>query len=75
MEDGKSCGASSGCKCPCHKMLGLLIALIGVTFLLGNFDIVGPKFVATVWPILVILIGLKKSCPKGMCKCCPDAAK
>jgi len=75
MEDGKSCGTSTCCKCPCHKMLGILIVLIGLTFLLGNFDVVSAKFVATAWPILVILIGLKKMCPKGACKCCSEAAK
>jgi len=74
MENGKSCG-SAGCKCPCHKMMGILIALIGVTFLLGNLDVVSQKFVATAWPILLILIGLKKSFLKGMCKCCSEAAK
>ena len=72
--EGKSCG-TKGCKCPCHKALGILIALIGIVFLLGTYDVVSAKFVGTVWPILLILIGLKKICPKGMCKCCSEAPK
>lgn len=74
MEDGKSCGMK-GCKCPCHKMLGILIALIGVTFLLGHLGVLSSGIVDVVWPILLILIGLKKTCPKGFCKCCAEPGK
>ena len=72
--EGKNCG-TKGCKCPCHKMLGILIALIGVVFLLGNYDVVSMRFVANAWPTLLIIIGLKKACPKGICKCCSQANK
>jgi len=75
--EGKSCGTKEscgpkGCKCPCHKMPGILIALIGVVVLLGTYDVLSAKLVATIWPILLILFGLKKAC-KGMCKCCAGA--
>ena len=60
-------GAS--CKCPHHKMMPLMIVLIGLTFLLGAFNILSPMVVAVIWPILLILIGLQKMF-KGMCKCC-----
>jgi hypothetical protein len=83
MEEGKSCGTGgggdcgtggSGCKCPCHKMPGILIALIGVTLLLGNLGILAAKVVGIIWPILLILLGLKKAC-KGACKCCSKESK
>ena len=70
--DGDKC-RSTGCNCPCHKMLGLLIALIGVVFLLGTYDVISLKMVDTIWPILLIFIGLKKSC-RSMCKCCSKAS-
>jgi len=55
-------------------MLGILTALIGVTFLLGHFSVISQDMVSVIWPVIVILIGLKKSC-KGMCKCCAGASK
>ncbi len=60
------------CRCPCHKSLGLFIALIGLVFLLGNTDVLSQKVVQMTWPILLMLIGLKKAF-KGMCKCCSDS--
>ena len=61
----------SGCCCPCHKMNGILIALIGLTFLLGAFEVLSQKVVSITWPILLILLGLKNA-GKGMCKCCEN---
>jgi hypothetical protein len=60
------------CGCFCHKMPGLLIALIGLTFLLGAFNVLSPRAVEITWPILLILLGLKKMF-SGMCKCCNAA--
>lgn len=71
MDAGK-CG--NGCKCVCHKMPGLLIALIGVTFLLGHFGAISEDLVSVIWPVILILIGLKKAC-RGICKCCAGTAK
>jgi len=62
----------SKCGCPCHCMPGLFIALIGVTFLLGAFNVISPRAVAITWPILLILIGAQKVCA-GKCKCCKSA--
>ncbi|HXI84115.1 MAG TPA: DUF5668 domain-containing protein [Verrucomicrobiae bacterium] len=65
--------ASEGkCGCPCHKMPGLFIVLIGLTFLLGALNVLSPRAVEIIWPILVILAGLKKMF-SGMCKCCNSA--
>jgi hypothetical protein len=62
----------SGCGCVCHRFSGILVALIGVDFLLGHYNVLNQRTVHLVWPILVVLIGLKTSM-KGMCKCCNDA--
>jgi hypothetical protein len=65
--------ASEGkCSCPCHKVPGLLIASIGLVFLLGAFNVLSSRVVQITWPILLILLGLKKMCG-GMCKCCSAA--
>jgi uncharacterized membrane protein YhaH (DUF805 family) len=61
---------SSGCKCVCHKMLGFLVALIGLVLLLGKLDIITQRLVDLSWPTLLILAGLKKAMGKGPCKCC-----
>jgi hypothetical protein len=50
-------------------MVGILVALIGLTFLLGNLGVIGERVVSIAWPVLLILIGLKKT-TGGMCKCC-----
>lgn len=67
--DEKSCGSGNGCKCPCHRALGILAALMGLTFLLGNLGVVGARLVGIAWPSLLILAGLKIA-TGGMCKCC-----
>jgi hypothetical protein len=64
--------SESKCCCFCHKAPGLLIALIGLTFLLGAFNVLSPRAVEITWPILLILLGLKKMCG-GVCKCCSGA--
>jgi hypothetical protein len=65
--------ASQGkCSCPCHKMVGLFIALIGLIFLLGAFGVISQRVVGVTWPILVILIGVQKICG-SKCKCCANA--
>lgn len=61
---------SKDCACKCHKAGPMIIVLIGVTFLLGALGYVSQGTVAIVWPILLILLGLKKLGGAGMCKCC-----
>ena len=61
------------CGCFCHKIIGFMAILIGITFLLGTYDVISPKIVGTVWPILLILAGARASIMKGMCKCCDKA--
>ncbi len=68
--ESDSCSSSPcGCACPCHKSVGVLIILFGLTFLLGAFDIISARMVSLIWPTLIVLVGLKKTMT-GMCKCC-----
>lgn len=57
------------CGCGCHKVLPILVVLFGLTFLLAAFGVFTASTVAWIWPVLVILAGLKKL-TAGMCKCC-----
>lgn len=60
------------CSCPCHSLTGLFIALIGLTFLLGAFNILSARVVQVTWPILLVLIGLQ-FIVGSRCKCCSKA--
>ena len=66
MHEGMQGGS---CGCNCHKAVPLLITLIGVALLLGALGYVSDYAVSVAWPVLLILIGLKKL-TGGMCKCC-----
>ena len=61
------------CHCPCHKMIGFMVILIGITVLLGTFEVLSAKVVGIVWPIFLILAGARASIMRGMCKCCDKA--
>lgn len=59
-----------GCRCPHHRLNGLLVALAGLAYLLGNLEIITMHLANTIWPICVIIVGLNKSVGRYMCKCC-----
>jgi len=62
------------CACSCHKgkgLKGIFIALIGLVFLLSNTGVLSVSAAGIIWPILVILIGIKMM--SRMCKCCDKA--
>lgn len=61
MENGKSC------KCTHHKIIPACIALIGLVFLLGQMNILTAGAVNIIWPLLLIVIGVKKM---FKCQCC-----
>ena len=61
---------SVACGCVCHKSVGILVALIGLDVLLGTLGVLSERIAGIVWPILLILIGIRKALPKGVCKCC-----
>ena len=62
-------GMKNMCPCPHHKVVPVAIVLVGVTFLLGNWNILTWNAVNTIWPILVIVGGLTKL-TSNKCKCC-----
>ncbi len=67
MDEVKNIGEK--CNCPHHKMVPLMVLLIGLTFLLGALNILSGQAVSIIWPILVIIAaGTKISSSK--CKCC-----
>jgi hypothetical protein len=67
---GKVCGScGKGCGCVCHKIVPVLITLLGLDFVLGNFGLLSGGFVTTSWPVLLTLIGIIKL-TRNKCKCC-----
>ena len=56
------------CKCMCHKFTGVGIILFGLTFLLGALDVISGDLVNIIWPVLVILAGVKCLIHCGCCK-------
>ena len=61
--EGKTCG------CTHHKVFPILVVLFGLTFLLGNLNILTQQFVSIAWPVIICLAGLMKLTGGG-CKCC-----
>jgi len=64
----------SGCKCPHHKFISILVVLFALLFLLGELGTLSERFVSLSWPILVGLAGLLTLFGGG-CKCCMMAPK
>ena len=60
-------GKGPVCKCPHHRVMPLLIILIGFDFLAGAVGVLTASFVSVTWPVLVILIGIVKFV---RCNCC-----
>lgn len=74
MTQGGGCGGcedmgKGGCRCPHHMMFPFLVVAFGATFLLGAFNVIDGETVNVIWPIIVVLAGLKKMFAR-MCKCC-----
>jgi len=55
-------------KCGHHKVVSVLVILFGLTFLLGDWNVLTWGSVNVIWPILVILAGLAKMRHHGHCK-------
>lgn len=62
-------GGKNVCKCSHHRITPILIILIGVTFLLGDWGFFNAFTATTIWSILLILIGIFMLVKKR-CKCC-----
>jgi len=61
------------CRCGHHKIVPVLVILIGLLFLLGALGILTGGFVSLVWPILLIIVGAVKL-GSGSCKCYAQAS-
>ncbi len=57
------------CKCPHHKIVPILVILLGLVFLLQALDVISTGLAEIAWPILIILIGGQKLMG-GACSCC-----
>ena len=60
---GKTCG------CGHHKVVPIVVTLIGLAFLLQTFDVLSANTVSIAWPILLIIGGLTKL-GGDSCNCC-----
>ena len=67
--DNMQGGQGKTCKCMHHSVVPILITLLGLDFLLGNWGTLTPAFVAGSWPILLTLIGVMKLTSRK-CTCC-----
>ncbi|HSY09442.1 MAG TPA: hypothetical protein VK840_00860 [Candidatus Dormibacteraeota bacterium] len=65
----KKCCETKKCGCPCHKMTGVFIILLGVAALLRALEVLDHKTFWVAISIIVILGGLKTICASA-CKCC-----
>jgi hypothetical protein len=68
--------ATKTCGCPCHKgkgLKGIAVFLIGLTYVLANLGVITMAVAGMIWPVLVMLIGLKMM--SKMCKCCGSPGK
>jgi hypothetical protein len=59
---------AAACRCGHHKVVPVLVILIGIAFLLGALGVLTAGFVGLAWPIGLILIGAVKL-GSGGCKC------
>jgi hypothetical protein len=57
------------CSCPHHLATPVLVFLIGLTFLLGNLNVLNEQITGITWPVLVMVGGVGKAF-KNRCKCC-----
>lgn len=61
--------AGAVCRCPHHKVVPGLIALIGLVFLLQALEVLSSELVGYIWPTALLIIGLMKM-SYHRCKCC-----
>jgi hypothetical membrane protein len=60
---------SKKCACPCHKMFGVFIALVGILGLLAAFYVMSHKIAGIIGCVLLVLAGLQTML-RGKCNCC-----
>ena len=57
------------CKCPHHKMVPMMIFVVGLLFFLNTVNVITTGALNTLWPIAVMIAGLTKMMGSS-CKCC-----
>lgn len=65
-------GSAKTCKCGKHgghKHLGWMLIIFGALFLAGEMQWLGQEIVDVTWPILLIILGIKKLYTKHKCMC------
>lgn len=69
--EGKMMGSGmmSMCGCPHHKMVPLLIFIIGLLFFLNTVNVITTSALNMLWPIALMVAGLTKMMAHK-CKCC-----
>jgi uncharacterized membrane protein len=61
--------APKTCSCGHHKVVPVLIIIVGIAFLLSDLGILTWSASNIIWPIALIIFGCMKLA-KGKCKCC-----
>lgn len=67
--EGGSGSAMGACGCPHHKMVPMLIFVVGLLFFLNAINVVTMSALNILWPIAVMIAGLTKMMGHK-CKCC-----
>lgn len=67
MKMEEKCETCCGCSCHSGLWTGIGVVVFGLLFLLQGLGWLDGAIVAIIWPILVILAGLK-----FFCRCCSD---
>jgi hypothetical protein len=57
------------CSCGHHKVLPIIVILLGLAFLLGALNVLTATVVNMIWPILLIIGGVVKM-SESRCSCC-----
>ncbi len=57
------------CHCGHHKVMPILVIILGLEFLLAEVNVLTWGFVNITWPILLIIFGFYKLM-SGKCNCC-----
>jgi hypothetical protein len=57
------------CSCSHHKVMPILVVLLGLSFLLTALHVYSAGVNSIIWPIILILAGLQKMFSRK-CSCC-----
>ncbi len=67
--DNMTGGSGMVCKCNHHKVVPMMVFLIGLVLLLGALNILSSNLVSILWPAFLTIAGFMKMM-EGKCKCC-----